>query len=153
MTRVADNKYECNAIPDDIGELLNIVVLTRGQGGNIMELEISTTSGTYRVKKELNIRDIIRPIDYIGGAPIELRCHDGSIREDFPLLPSAFAYIDIERDTDGNITYINIIGGGYGHGVGMSQYGTYGLSLLGKSYIEIIEHYYPGCELKKYIDN
>ncbi len=153
LTRVADNKYECNAIPDDIGELLNIVVLTRGQGGNIMELEISTTSGTYRVKKELNIRDIIRPIDYIGGAPIELRCHDGSIREDFPLLPSAFAYIDIERDTDGNITYINIIGGGYGHGVGMSQYGTYGLSLLGKSYIEIIEHYYPGCELKKYIDN
>ncbi|HHW69751.1 MAG TPA: SpoIID/LytB domain-containing protein [Clostridiales bacterium] len=150
LTFVGDNKYEYETIPDDIGKLLNITVTKRGQGGNIMELEISTTSGIYKVKKELNIRNVIKPIDYIDKNPVELKCHDGTIRENFPLLPSAFAYIDIERDTDGNITYITVVGGGYGHGVGMSQYGTYGLCLLGKNYIEILEHYYPECELKKY---
>ena len=42
---------------------------------------------------------------------------------------------------------LHMAGRGYGHGVGMSQYGVYGLSLLGKTYTEIIEHFYPGTEL------
>lgn len=149
LTRTGDNNYVSKSIPEDTGRLLNISVIKRGQGGNIMELELSTTSGTYRIKKELNIRNVLKPINYMGEEPIKLKCHDGNTKDNFPILPSAFAYIDVERDTDGNINYITIVGGGYGHGVGMSQYGTYGLTLLGKNYIEIMEHYYPGCQLKK----
>lgn len=149
LTRVGNTYHEDIPIPEDIGSLLNIAVIARGHGGNIMELELSTTSGNYRVRKELNIRNVLKPINYIGSEPIELKCHDGSIRENFPLLPSAFAYIDILRDNDGNIAHVTITGGGYGHGVGMSQYGTYGLTLLGKTFNEILEHYYPGCQLKQ----
>ena len=36
---------------------------------------------------------------------------------------------------------------GYGHGVGMSQYGAQGLARRGKSYREILSYYYPGTEL------
>lgn len=38
---------------------------------------------------------------------------------------------------------------GYGHGVGMSQYGANGMAKAGYSYREIIDHYYQNVELKK----
>ena len=42
-----------------------------------------------------------------------------------------------------------IRGAGYGHGVGMSQYGTYGFAKRGRAYDEILAHYYTGTELSK----
>lgn len=36
---------------------------------------------------------------------------------------------------------------GYGHGVGMSQYGADSMAAEGKSWREIVEHYYPGCSI------
>ena len=36
---------------------------------------------------------------------------------------------------------------GYGHGVGMSQYGAQGMALAGYNYIDIIKHYYQGVEI------
>ena len=38
---------------------------------------------------------------------------------------------------------------GYGHGVGMSQYGANFMAQSGKSWTEILEHYYPGCTVEK----
>ena len=38
---------------------------------------------------------------------------------------------------------------GYGHGVGMSQYGALGMALEGFSYKEILSHYYSGTSIKK----
>jgi stage II sporulation protein D len=40
-------------------------------------------------------------------------------------------------------------GRGYGHGVGMSQWGAQGMALAGKSAEEILKHYYPGIELTR----
>ena len=39
------------------------------------------------------------------------------------------------------------IGHGFGHGVGMSQWGAYGMALRGKNHAEILRHYYQGAEL------
>ena len=36
---------------------------------------------------------------------------------------------------------------GYGHGIGMSQYGAHYMAMQGKNYKEILLHYYPGCEV------
>jgi stage II sporulation protein D len=41
-------------------------------------------------------------------------------------------------------------GRGYGHGVGMSQWGAYALALRGKSYEDILRHYYKGAILRHY---
>jgi stage II sporulation protein D len=41
-------------------------------------------------------------------------------------------------------------GKGYGHGVGMSQWGAYALALRGKSYEDILRHYYQGAVLRRY---
>jgi len=149
LTRKDDGMFVQDIIPEEIGQLQNIQVTRRGQGGNIMELDITTTHGIFKVIKEYNIRQVLRPVNYLDtGSPIKLRCHDGSVRENFFILPSAFACIDLERDNEGMITEINISGGGFGHGVGMSQYGAYGLSLQGYSYEQIIRHYYPDTELR-----
>ena len=42
------------------------------------------------------------------------------------------------------------IGRGYGHGVGMSQWGAHGLAQRGQSYDQILRHYYRGTELRPY---
>ncbi|NLO83371.1 MAG: SpoIID/LytB domain-containing protein [Clostridiales bacterium] len=153
LTKKDDGTFVQESIPEETGQLLNIQVARRGQGGNIMELDITTTHGTFKVIKEYNVRQELRPVNYLdGGKPIILHCFDGSARENFPILPSAFAYIDLDRDSEGTITDITISGGGYGHGVGMSQYGAYGLSLMGYSYEQIIMHYYPGTELRNIYD-
>ncbi|WP_129721442.1 SpoIID/LytB domain-containing protein [Xylanivirga thermophila] len=148
LTKVDKDTFIQKEVPKDLGKLLNLQVIKRGQGGNIMELEITTTKGVFKVIKELNIRETLKPVNYVeGGKPIEIQCHDNTIKKDFPILPSAFAYIDLDRNNDGHITNISIVGGGYGHGVGMSQQGTYGLTLIGYSYSQIIKHYYPDTQL------
>ena len=42
-----------------------------------------------------------------------------------------------------------VSGRGYGHGVGMSQYGAYGQALAGRTYDQILAHYYTGTQLGK----
>ena len=38
---------------------------------------------------------------------------------------------------------------GFGHGVGMSQYGANGMAKEGYDYKSILKHYYSNCEIKK----
>ena len=44
---------------------------------------------------------------------------------------------------------IKIVTNGYGHGVGMSQYGALALSKKGYKYDQILKYYYTGVEIKK----
>lgn len=46
-------------------------------------------------------------------------------------------------------TNIRVVTQGYGHGVGMSQYGAYGMAKEGYNYEQILKHYYQGVEIKK----
>jgi stage II sporulation protein D len=45
---------------------------------------------------------------------------------------------------------LEVVGRGFGHGVGMSQWGAYALALRGKDYGAILRHYYRGAELVPY---
>lgn len=46
-------------------------------------------------------------------------------------------------------TFVTFITKGYGHGVGMSQYGANGAAKEGYSYAQILKHYYPGIQIVK----
>ena len=52
-----------------------------------------------------------------------------------------------QNGIDGDKVIINTIG--YGHGVGMSQYGAEGMAEEGYSYVDILKHYYVGTNIKK----
>ena len=55
------------------------------------------------------------------------------------------ADFDIDKSTDGIIVTTR----GYGHGVGMSQYGANGMAKAGYSYRDILLHYYPGVSIEQ----
>ena len=59
--------------------------------------------------------------------------------------PAAPARVDARAAT-GSATFI-VTGHGWGHGVGMSQYGAYGYAQKGSDYEKIVLHYFPGTEL------
>lgn len=50
-------------------------------------------------------------------------------------------------------TGIKVCGSGYGHGVGLSQYGAYGRAKAGQGYARIIKSYYRGASVKKFSSN
>ena len=113
---------------DDIGKLKDIVVKKRGKSGKAMEVEIQTTKGYYIVSKELIIRRVFQK----NGAS----------------LPSANIVFEKNIDNLGNVQSIVIYGGGFGHGVGMSQFGAgYMASKLNQDYYNILRHYYTGINL------
>lgn len=150
LTRDAAGRFASRPVPgpDPIGRLLDIRVIRRGQGGNLMEIELTGSAGTYRIQKELNIRMVLRPVQHLAGRPpVGLRLQDGSIRNNLPLLPSAFVVFEAERGPDGTLTGVTIRGGGHGHGAGMSQTGVLGLAQRGLDYRAILRHYYPGSEV------
>lgn len=65
------------------------------------------------------------------------------------LYSSAFTVEEQAKDKNGIPTEFILKGAGWGHGVGLCQIGALGMSLQGYSAQEIVQHYYPGSELKK----
>lgn len=134
-----------------LGDLKDIKVTRRGHGGNIMELLVYGTNGIYKIVKELNVRYVIRPRKSDTGSPkdIIIKRLNGSDLVNNSMLPSAFMVFDITRDSSDNIKDIIFYGGGYGHGVGMSQYGAGYLSSRGYSFDRILGTYYKNISIEK----
>lgn len=150
LTKEGDSFVPMEIPRNPLGRLRDIRVIRRGAGGNIMILDVEGTNGTYRIMTEYNIRFTLRPVNYLaGGAPVILVRHDGSRLADCTILPSAFVCFNLERNDGGEITGVFLWGGGNGHGVGMSQYGARGMAEKGYDYRGILEHYYPGTELRR----
>ena len=124
---------------DSIGELVDIEITRRGQGGNVMEAIFYGTGATIRVQTEYNIRTLLAPHD------IAITRHDGTTAQT-RLLPSAFFTMDKDFHDTGLFS-VTFYGGGNGHGVGMSQNGVRALLDMGLGYVDILEHYYKGVVL------
>lgn len=133
-----------------LGTLRGLRVIKRTAGGFVTELEIQTSTGRYSVGRESNVRNLIRPnAAFTGGPDVLLERFTGEPRVNFPALPSAAFALETQRDSTGNLQAVTFWGGGFGHGVGMSQFGADGLGRRGKSYAEILEHFYPGTKLEE----
>lgn len=102
----------------------SLAVRSRTPSGRVRALEIVTDRGHYTVRMD-NIRFVLR-------AP------DGEI-----LNSTAFT-VENERDADGDLSRVIVRGNGYGHGVGMCQWGAIGRARAGQDYRTILRAYYPG---------
>ena len=113
---------------DELGHLKDIKVMRRGVSGKVIELDLMTSKGCYRISKELVIRRVFQK--------------DGNS------LPSANIVFDKTLDSYGDVTDVTVYGGGFGHGVGMSQFGAGFLATkLNQPYYNILRHYYTGISL------
>jgi len=118
---------------EDFAAIKQLLVKKRGVSGKIVELEIVTDKNTYHVEKELVIRRLLQ--------------------KNGVSLPSAnvvFEHLYSAKQGVATPCLYKIIayGGGYGHGVGMSQYGAgFMATSLHKSFDKILKRYYTGITI------
>ena len=106
---------------DKFSHLKEVRIKQRGTSGKVMHIEIVTENGTYTFAKELVLRRLFK--------------------KNGKALPSANFVCDSYIDENG-ITKIKFTGGGFGHGVGMSQFGAGKMGKKGYKFVDILEHYY-----------
>lgn len=113
---------------DKLDDLVELKVLRRGDSGKIVEMEVITRTQKFKIFKELVVRRLLT--------------------KDGKALPSANVVFDNILDDNGSLVSIKAYGGGFGHGVGMSQYGAGFMgSELKRPYEKILQHYYTGITL------
>lgn len=110
----------------DIGTIQNLEITSTGAGGIALQICAAGDKGTVTVDTENKIRRAL------GGGGYEITRQDGTRVPAQELLPSAFFTVRREGDT------FILSGGGYGHGIGMSQNGANEMAKKGKDYIEIL---------------
>ncbi len=104
----------------DLGYLLDIEILKRGTSGRAYLTKFIFEKETTEAKGELKIRQMFSP----------------------PLRSSCFV---IDKTETGFVLH----GAGWGHGVGMCQSGAITMANNGKSFEEILKHYYQKAELMR----
>ncbi|MCR4956272.1 MAG: SpoIID/LytB domain-containing protein [Lachnospiraceae bacterium] len=120
-----------------LGKPKSLEVTKRSDGGGILELVIHYKKGKVRLKNEYTIRYCLAAC----GAKVTLQDH--SISSGSLLLPSAVFYVkSVEKGK------VQLRGGGFGHGLGMSQNCANEMAKEGMGYKKILKTFYPGTTLK-----
>lgn len=112
----------------DLGSILDMKSVERGTSGRISKLQIIGTEKTFTIGKELEIRRTL---------------------SDSHLLSSAFIVDKYDIDEQGVPQRFELVGAGWGHGVGLCQIGAAVMGEEGYLYDAILLHYYQGAEIKK----
>ena len=115
----------------DLGRIVAIEPLERGKSGRIWKLCLRGVGGEterFTIGKELEIRRVL---------------------SDSHLKSSAFDVEALDLDADGLPTRFVLHGRGWGHGVGLCQIGAAVMGGEGKTYKEILNHYYQNADIKK----
>ena len=136
QVRGSDGTYR-KQLPKKIEKINRLEVVTRGASGVATCLEIESNQEVIRVYSQYSIRMVL------GDAKWQYMRNDGSSASGLELLPSGFFVL---KDSGDNY---EIQGGGYGHGVGMSQNGACALAKQGKKASEILAYYFSGASVTK----
>ena len=112
----------------DFHHISKVVVLNHLPGGRVNNVQFTTDRGTFMVKGDKN-RWIFR-----------------NPQNPDKTLPSA--WFDVSSDDNG----ITLKGRGFGHGIGMCQFGARTLAKDGFGYKDILWHYYPDVDLVKWVE-
>lgn len=134
-SRILDEKI------GDVGRITGLAITERGPGGIAKALKVVGTEGSKTFTGQSKVRSIL------GNTALVINRQDGSTVSGWDLLPSGFIYIENEGADEDQVTAFTIYGGGYGHGVGMSQNGAQGMAKAGKDCMDILKFFYHGCEI------
>lgn len=140
----AEGEYYVSEPIQKLGKIKRLEITKRGAGGIAQELTIEAQKGTVKVLSEYNIRYVLCD------RQSAVRKQDGSETVPRTLLPSGFFVMDAVYQTGKGGEYVvgyTLTGGGFGHGVGMSQNGAKAMGRKGASCEQILLQFYPGCEL------
>lgn len=124
----------------EIGTLKGIMILKKSGGGAVDELKLIGSQGEKTLSSEYKIRQVFST----KGIPVTRQ--DGTTTTEMSLMPSAYFTCTPVYDNN-QITGYYFEGGGYGHGVGMSQNGANHLASQGKNWEEILKYFYKEIDL------
>jgi len=172
----ADIEAKLKAKSINIGEVVDFKVTGADEFGRTYEVTIYGSNGTYVIKNDKtrtffglkSQKYRITPSNAAPAGPVQKEV-------EFSIVPNEYAYASgvfvdalgaFHNQTSGasfwnsgsstanqNPTpesvaqYYTLTGHGWGHGLGMSQYGAKGMANLGYDYVAIIEHYYKGAKV------
>lgn len=135
------NKDYVSVEPETLDEITDIYVESRGVGGTADEIVIKTKTQQFKVVTGHNIRTVL-----CDGETKVVR-QDGKTSNSPSLLPSAFFVIETIKDGE-NVVGYTLTGGGFGHGVGMSQNGARRMADSGYTAGEILLFFYENCVIR-----
>lgn len=122
----------------NIGDVTAVEVIKRSDSGAVSEMIITGTKATVKIIGEYNARFLLGPkgctINLLKGTKIT------------NMLPSAFFRLE-EYKENGKLCGYTVYGGGYGHGIGMSQNAVAKMITSGMKYDEILKYFYEGTEI------
>lgn len=133
---LSNGTYQSTPI-ESVGIIKEIEIGNRTKSGLINELIIKGSDATIKVCSEYNIRLLLAPLK------ATIKRNDKSKVEGLSMLPSAFFMVTYDKEHHA----FTFKGGGYGHGVGMSQNGVKTMTESGFNYSSILQHYYNGTTI------
>ena len=107
-------------------KIRNVEILETSRSGRVQALKISAVCGDTVLYKD-RIRSGLSAV---------------------PALSTGFD-LKIQRDEEGSVSFIVLEGNGYGHGVGLCQWGAIGMAREGKGYRNILKHFYRDVSIEK----
>ena len=125
------------------GKITGVSVTERGPGGVAMKLLVKGSEGETTISGQNAIRSAL------GDASLTLTLMDGKTSDGWSLLPSGFLAIEETGTDEQGVVQFRVYGGGYGHGVGMSQNGAQGMAKAGMGYEEILKYFYDGVTIEE----
>lgn len=123
-----------NVKDGNIGTITNVEVTERSKGGVLKQIRITGEKGEVTVTGEYQIRKVLCPEN----TKLVLQNEESRTVD---MLPSGYFYIAMKKKS------VVIAGGGYGHGVGLSQNGAKAMALLDHGFEDILLFYYPETTL------
>ena len=162
----------------NIGNVTNITVLERTPAGGVLKLKVEGTNGEKIFERE-SCRTIFSEATYSqrytvtsGGQAVHSTVYTSNGRTTSSVSTASLSVLSGSNKvsslqgnctaydgkakkqytstyTEGDSDTFIFSGEGWGHGVGMSQYGAKGMAAAGFTYDEILTHYYTGTTLEK----
>ena len=120
----------------------DVTVLERGTGGIAIKLLVCSGEKEYVIRGERNVRELLCD----GHSMAVLK--DGKSYLCETLVPSAFFLLTTSKIGE-NVVGYTLKGGGFGHGIGMSQNGAKRMAEEGRSAEEILGFFYGDCQLSR----
>jgi stage II sporulation protein D len=122
---------------EQYGKLKKIKIGKRSSSGYILSLTVVFKEGERTYTRENDIRSAL------GKYVLSVELADGSKRTNLSSVPSACFEVTSQKNGE-----IVLTGGGFGHDIGMSQYGADAMGREGKDYAAILEYYYKGAVIQ-----
>lgn len=121
----------------ELGKMTGIQITKRSNSGYAVEMKVNYEEDSRTYSGEGKIRN------FLGRCLTTLTLNDGSVRENFSTLPSSCFEVTATGESS-----ITLTGGGFGHGIGMSQYGADAMGDAGFTYNGILSFYYTDSKIK-----